>query len=176
MTWLAPMRVRIFPCEGVMALTHRCSMPRSTRFTVMSTEDSMDVPTPTTAEEKSWAPSWRRASMLVASASTTWVSTPDHFWTSPGSRSMARTSRPCFTSCSAVAAPKRPSPITRTGALWAGRPLAEDLSANDWSLLGEMEQLAPLAQRQGGSQSNRTYATGEHQRGQDVLALRRRLG
>src|SRR4051812_17142392 len=176
MTWFAPIRVRIFPCEGVIAFTQRCSIPRSTRLTVISTEDSMEVPTPTTAELNSCAPSWRSASMFVASASTTWVSAPAHFCTSAGSRSIASTSRPCFTSCSAVAAPKRPRPITRTGALWAGRPLAEDLSANDRPLLGEVVQLAPLAQRQGGSKSNGTHAACEHQHGQDVLALRRCLG
>src|SRR5690349_18946470 len=176
MTWFAPMRVRILPWEGVMALTQRCSMPRSTRFTVMSTEDSIDVPTPTTAELNSWAPSWRSASMLVASASTTWVRTGAHFWTRDLSRSMASTSRPCFTSCSAVEEPKRPSPITSTGALWAGRLGAPDELANDGPLFGVVVQLAALAQGQASGKRDGADAAGEHQDGQNIHALRRQFG
>src|SRR6185312_16395949 len=156
------MRERILPCDGVMALTQRCSMPRSTRFTVISTEDSIDVPTPTTAELKSCAPSWRSASMFVASASTTWVSTPAHFCTRAGSRSMASTSRPCLTSWWAVAAPKRPSPMTKTGALCGGRLLEFTLSANDRPLFRVVVQLAALAQGQGGRQGDGTDAAKEH--------------
>src|SRR6185312_6618140 len=170
------MRERILPCDGVMALTQRCSMPRSTRFTVISTEDSIDVPTPTTAALNSWAPSWRSASMFVASASTTWVSWPDHFCTSAGSRSIASTSRPCLTSCSAVEAPNRPRPTTSTGALWAGRLIDADLSANDGPLFGVVEQLAPFAQRQRGGQRDGADAACEHQRAEHVFALRRQLG
>src|SRR5450830_1497939 len=176
MTWLAPIRVRILPCEGVIALTQRCSMPRSTRFTVISTEDSMEVPTPTTAELNSCAPSWRRASMLVASASTTWVRTLAHFCTRVRSRSIASTSRPCLTSCSAVDAPKRPSPITRTGALWAGRLTAPEELANDRSLFRVVEQLAALAQGQPSGERDGADAAGEHQHGQDIDPRRRQLG
>src|SRR3954451_13896358 len=176
MTWLAPIRVRILPCEGVMALIQRCSMPRSTRLTVISTEDSMDVPTPTTAELNSWAPSWRSASMLVASASTTWVRRGAHFCTRFRSRSMARTSLPCLTSCSAVDDPKRPSPITSTGALWAGRRGASVELANDRPLFGIVVKLASLAQGQCSCEGNRTHAAREHQRREDVDAGRRHLG
>src|SRR5919107_3778126 len=175
MTWLAPMRVRILPCDGVMALTHRCSMPRSTRFTVMSTEDSMDVPTPTTAELNSWAPSWRSASMFVASASTTWVSRGAHFCTRVRSRSIASTSRPCFTSCSAVDEPKRPNPITSTGALWAGRLGASGELANDGPLFGIVVELAALAQGQGGGEGYGAYTARKHERCQDVDTLGRNL-
>src|SRR5919112_2033905 len=176
MTWLAPIRVRILPCEGVMAFTQRCSMPRSTRFTVISTEDSMEVPTPTTAELNSCAPSWRRASMLVASASTTWVRSGAHFCTRLRSRSMASTSRPCLTSCSAVEEPKRPSPITRTEALWAGRLAAPDVLANDWPLFRVVVQLAALAQRQRSRKRNGADAASEHEGGQHVDPRRRQLG
>src|SRR6476469_4479077 len=170
MTWLAPIRVRILPCDGGIALTQRCSMPRSTRLTVISTEDSMEVPTPTTAELNSWAPSWRSASMLVASASTTWVRRGAHFCTRFRSRSMASTSRPCLTSCSAVDDPKRPSPITRTGALWAGRRGASVELANDGPLFGIVVQLAALAQGQGSGEGHGTHAAREHQRREDVDA------
>src|ERR687890_922839 len=176
MTWLAPIRVRILPCDGVIALTHRCSMPRSTRLTVISTEDSMDVPTPTTAELNSCAPSWRSASMLVASASTTWVRSGAHFCTRLRSRSIASTSRPCLTSCSAVEEPKRPSPMTSTGALCAGRRGASGELANDGPLFGIVVQLAALAQRQAGSEGHGADAAGEHQGSKDVNARRRQLG
>src|SRR3954462_11869217 len=176
MTWLAPIRVRILPCDGVMAFTQRCSIPRSTRLTVISTEDSMEVPTPTTAELNSCAPSWRSASIFVASASTTWVSWPDHFCTSAGSRSIASTSRPCLTSCSAVEAPNRPRPTTSTGALWAGRLLDADLSANDRPLFWVVEQLATFAQRQRGGQSDGADSASEHQRAEYIFALRRQFG
>src|SRR6476620_7237231 len=176
MTWFAPIRVRILPCEGVIALTQRCSIPRSTRFTVISTEDSIEVPTPTTAELNSWAPSWRRASMLVASASTTCVRTLDHFWTRLRSRSIARTSRPCFTSCSAVDAPKRPSPITSTGALWAGRLTAPEELANDRSLFRVVVQLAALAQGQPSGEGDGADAAGKHQDGEDIDARRGQFG
>src|SRR6478672_3471818 len=166
MTWLAPIRVRILPCDGVIALTQRCWIPRSTRLTVISTEDSMDVPTPTTAELNSCAPSWRRASMLVASASTTWVRTGAHFCTRVRSRSMASTSRPCLTSCSAVDEPKRPSPITRTGALWAGRFTAPEGSANDGPLFRVVVQLAALAEGQGSGKGYGADAARKHQHGQ----------
>lgn len=73
-TWFAPIRLRIVPCASLIAFTQMCGISRSTRFTVISTDASMEVPTPTTAVEKSCAPSWRRASESVASASTTWVS------------------------------------------------------------------------------------------------------
>src|SRR6476661_352952 len=175
MTWLAPIRVRILPWEGVMALTHRCSMPRSTRLTVISTEDSIEVPTPTTAELNSCAPSWRRASMLVASASTTWVSTLAHFCTRLRSRSIASTSRPCLTNCSAVDAPKRPSPITSTGALWAGRLTAPEELANDRSLFRVVVQLAALAQGQSSGEGDGADAAGKHQDGEDVDAGRGQL-
>src|SRR6478609_10220079 len=175
MTWLAPIRVRILPCEGVMALTQRCWMPRSTRLTVISTEDSIEVPTPTTAELNSCAPSCRRASMLVASASTTCVRTLAHFCTRFRSRSMASTSRPCLTSCSAVDDPKRPSPITRTGALWAGRRGASVELANDRPLFGVVVQLAALAQGQCSGEGHGAHAAGEHEGCQDVDALGRNL-
>src|SRR6478752_4348599 len=175
MTWLAPIRVRILPCDGVIALTQRCSMPRSTRLTVISTEDSMEVPTPTTAELNSWAPSWRSASMLVASASTTWVRRGAHFCTRFRSRSMASTSRPCLTSCSAVDDPKRPSPITSTGALWAGRLTAPEELANDRSLFRVVVQLAALAQGQAGGKGDRPDAPGEHEQSEDVNPRRRQL-
>src|SRR6478672_11104374 len=176
MTWLAPIRVRILPWDGVMALTHRCSMPRSTRLTVISTEDSMDVPTPTTAELNSCAPSCRSASILVASASTTWVRSGAHFCTKFRSRSIASTSRPCLTSCSAVDDPKRPSPITSTGALWAGRRGASVELANDGPLFGVVVQLAALAQGQGGCEGNGSHAAREHQGREDVDAGRGHLG
>src|SRR6476620_5081815 len=175
MTWLAPILVRILPCEGVMALTQRCSMPRSTRLTVISTEDSMEVPTPTTAELNSWAPSWRSASMLVASASTTWVRRGAHFCTRFRSRSMASTSRPCLTSCSAVDDPKRPSPITRTGALWAGRRGASVELANDRPLFGVVVQLSALAQGQCRREGYGAHSAGEHEGRDDVDALGRHL-
>src|SRR6476619_8282465 len=175
MTWWAPIRVRILPCEGVIALTQRCSMPRSTRLTVISTEDSIEVPTPTTAELNSWAPSWRRASILVASASTTWFSTLARFCTRLRSRSIASTSRPCLTNCSAVDAPKRPSPITSTGALWAGRLTAPEELANDRSLFRVVVQLAALAQGQAGGKGDRPDAPGKHEQSEDVNPLRRQL-
>src|SRR6476619_3188985 len=158
-----------------MALTQRCSIPRSTRLTVISTEDSMDVPTPTTAELNSCAPSCRSASMFVASASTTWVRTGDHFWTRDLSRSMASTSRPCFASCSAVEEPKRPSPITRTGALWAGRLGAPEELANDGPLFRVVVQLAALAQGQASGKRDGADTAGEHQDGQHIYALGRQL-
>src|SRR6476661_1951993 len=159
-----------------MALTQRCSMPRSTRLTVISTEDSMDVPTPTTAELNSCAPSWRSASMFVASASTTWVRSGAHFCTSVRSRSIARTSRPCFTSCSAVDEPKRPKPITSTGALWAGRLGTPEELANDGPLFRVVVKLAALAQGQPGRKGNSANTAREHQNGQDIDARRRQLG
>ncbi len=94
----------------------------------MSTLASMDDPTATTAIEKSLAPSCCSASMLRASACTACVTRSDHFCTRPSLASMASTSRSRRASWPAVAAPKRPSPMTSTGAWWGMRSPMRGLS------------------------------------------------
>ena len=63
MTWFAPMRDRILPCDWLIAFAQICGILRSTRFAVISTDASIDEPTATTAIEKSCAPIWRSASI-----------------------------------------------------------------------------------------------------------------
>src|SRR3954451_19876551 len=164
MTWFAPMRSRILPCDREIAFAQICWIPRSTRFAVMSTLASMEEPTATTAIPNSRAPSWRRASMLRASACTACVTRSDHFCTSAESASTAKTSRSRRSSCPAVAAPNRPRPITRTGALCGMR------STNDRPLLGSGEQLPALAGREGRGEGHRADAAHEHRRTHHVLA------
>src|SRR5699024_3251040 len=69
---------------------------------------------PTTAIEKSAAPTWSSTSGWVASARTTWVSWPEYFCTSSSLLSIASTWVPSFSSVRAIEAPKRPSPMTST--------------------------------------------------------------
>src|SRR5690606_14342620 len=169
MTWLAPMRARILPCDWLIALAQICGTFRSTRFAVISTLDSIDEPVATTAMEKSWAPIWRRASMLRASAWTAWVTRSDHFCTSAGFSSTTSTSRSRRSSWPAVAAPKRPSPMMSTGASWG------ILSTNDGPLFWSAEKLAALGCRQSCGQSHCTNASGPHGGCQHVLSGIRQL-
>src|SRR5690606_29764745 len=171
MTWLAPMRLRILPCDWLIAFAQICGILRSTRLAVMSTLASIVLPTATTAIWKSWAPIWRRASIERASACTAWVTRSDHFCTSAMSSSTASTSRFRRCSCPAVAAPKRPRPMTSTGASWA------ILSTNDGPLLGAAEELPPGGRRERRGECHCTDPSEEHGGGQDVLRrLVRRLG
>src|SRR5690606_36421563 len=163
MTWLAPMRLRILPCDWLMALAQICGTLRSTRLAVMSTLASIELPTATTAIWKSSAPIWRSASIDRASACTAWVTRSDHFCTSVMSSSTASTSRLRRCSWPAVAAPKRPRPITSTGASWA------IFSTNDGPLLGAAEELPPDGCRERRGESHCTDAAEEHGGGQDVL-------
>ena len=94
------------------------------------------VPTATTTIWNSPMPIWRSASGLRASASIVWVTRSAHFCTSAGFVSTASTSRSSRFSCPAVAAPKRPSPMTATGASTG------ILSTNDRPLFRMLEQLA----------------------------------
>src|SRR5690554_817093 len=168
------MRARILPCDWLIALAQICGTFRSTRFAVISTLDSIDEPVATTAMEKSWAPIWRRASMLRASAWTAWVTRSDHFCTSAAFSSTTSTSRSSRSSWPAVAAPKRPSPMMSTGASWG------ILSTNDGPLFWSSEKLAALGCRQCCGQGHCTNAPRPHGCGQHVFTgirkLRRQAG
>src|SRR5690554_3148903 len=164
MTWFAPMRARILPCDWLMAFAQICGILRSTRLAVMSTLDSTDEPVATTATAKSCAPIWRSASMLRASACTVCVTRSAHFCTSAGSVSTANTSRSRRSSWPAVAAPKRPRPMTSTGASWGIR------STNDGPLFRSPEQLPALGGRQCGGQGHCTNAPGPHGGRERVLS------
>src|SRR5690606_28323988 len=155
------------PCDWLMAFAQICGTLRSTRFAVMSTLASIELPTATTAIWKSSAPICRSASIDRASACTAWVTRSDHFCTSVMSSSTASTSRLRRCSWPAVAAPKRPRPITSTGASWA------IFSTNDGPLLGATEQLPPDGCRERRGESHCTDASEEHRGGEDVL---RRVG
>ena len=121
----------------------------------------------TTAVENSVTPSWRIASSLVESASTTWVSTPERSWTILASESTPSTSWPMPTSVAASPPPKRPRPMT-TNSLVA--------LANDRTLLGEAVQLAPLAQDESDAECMRPDAPEVHERDQDPLAEAAEVG
>ena len=112
-------RSRIFPWLCEMALAQIWPTLRSTRLSVDSTLASIEVPIPTTAMGNCPAPSWVRACRLVASASTSWVSRPDHSCTSWGFRSTASTSWPRRCSAAAAEAPNRPRPTTITASEWS---------------------------------------------------------
>src|SRR6478736_2960541 len=150
------MRSRILPCDCEMAFAQICGTLRSTRLAVISTLASMEEPTATTPMEKSSAPIWRSVSMERASAWTVWVTRSAHFCTSPASVSMARTSRPRRSSWPAVAAPNRPRPITRTGALCLIR------STNERPLLRVLVQLLALALGERRGECHCTNAPAEH--------------
>src|SRR5699024_690970 len=147
------MRWRILPCEGEIAFAHTWPTPRSTRLAVVSTLSSIDVPMPTTAVEKSPAPTCRSASMFVESASTTWVSLPLQSLTSSGLCSMAMTSRPSRVRVAAVEDPKRPSPMTR---------MEVCSLANDRPFLGVAVQSRGVLHGQGRRKCNRTESADEH--------------
>src|SRR6185312_9985680 len=164
MTWFAPMRARILPCDWLIAFAQICGILRSTRFAVMSTLASIDEPTATIATEKSCAPIWRRASMLRASACTAWVTRSDHFCTRSAFSSIARTSRSSLSSCPAAPAPKRPRPMIRTGASCGMR------STNDGPLFCVSEQLGALAGCQRRGEGHCTNSTCPHRGCQDELA------
>src|SRR5690554_2202031 len=164
MTWLAPMRARILPCDWLIAFAQICGTFRSTRLAVMRTLDSMEDPVATTAMEKSWAPICLRASILRASAWTACVTRSDHFCTSAGFSSTTSTSRSSRSSCPAVAAPKRPNPMMSTGASWG------ILSTNDGPLFWSPEKLAALGCRQSCGQGHCTNAARPHGGCKHVLA------
>src|SRR5690554_5067809 len=130
----------------------------------MSTLASIDEPTATMATEKSAAPIWRRASIWRASAWTVCVMRSDHFCTSAAFSSMASTSRPSRSNCPAAPAPNRPSPMTRTGALWG------IFSTNDGPFFRVTEQLSALGCSEGGGQRHCTNATCPHGGGNDVFS------
>src|SRR6218665_1267511 len=157
------MRDRILPCDWLTAFAQICGILRSTRFAVMSTLDSTEEPTATTAIAKSSAPIWRSASTERASACTAWVTRSDHFCTRTASSSTASTSRSRRCSWPAVAAPKRPRPMTSTGASCG------IFSTNDGPLLRTAEQLAAGGCGECCSESHCTDAAEEHGRGEDVL-------
>lgn len=110
----------------------------------MRTLASNEVPTPTTAMEKSFAPTWSRASGFEASASTI-GSRSEKCATRAGDRSMASTSCPSRSSVIANDDPNRPRPMTSTPASFdfsersdarAFGAFIELLSANDRPFLG----------------------------------------
>src|SRR5215207_8035266 len=120
---------------------------------------------PTTARPRSWTPSWRRASLSVASACTTWVILSDQRCTKSAFSSIARTSCPRRINDSATAPPNLPSPMTTTP------PLDVEFLANYRTLLGKTVQPLAAAKCKCGRDGDATHAADEHQH--DDHALRR---
>src|SRR5690625_4482395 len=124
------MRSKMRACSAEMAFAQIWGTPRSTRLAVISTDASIDVPTPTTATRKSAAPACSKASGTDASASTRWVRREDNCWTTAGSFSTPSTWAFSFSSALASAVPNRPSPITRIPDS-SSRRFERNLSSND---------------------------------------------
>src|SRR5919112_3884823 len=162
------MRSSSRPCAVVIALAQISRTPRSTRTPVLNRLASMPVPMATTATSTSWAPIWRIAVTLVASAWLTWVSRSAHCWTRSKLASTASTSWPRRCRSSASAEPNRPRPTTRTA------PVCSPL-ANDRTLLRTTEQLPALPQGQRGRERDRSDPADEHKPDQNVLPGGRQL-
>src|SRR5699024_9642960 len=124
-----------------------------TRLAVVSTLSSIYVPMPTTATEKSPAPTCLSASLFAESASSPSVRCPLQSSTNSGLCSMALTSRPGRVTVAAVAVPKRPSPMTR---------MEVCSLANDRRFLGVAVQSRGVLHGQGRRKCNRTESADEH--------------
>jgi hypothetical protein len=122
---------------------------------------SRSLPMATTTRLKSVMPISVSASGSVESATTTWPSWPDSFWTTSGRWSMASTSEPPRASSSARAVPNRPRPMTATGSLWL---------ANDGPLLGELVAAGAFAQCQPGGQGERPDPADVHEQHEQHLS------
>src|SRR5688500_10785305 len=169
MTWVAPTLSRMRACLALMAFAHTSSMPSSTTLSTVRTLASMSVPMPTTARSNCSAPIWRNASVSVESAATTWVKSLAYFCTMSARSSTASTSCPSWTSDRATDEPKRPRPITSTG---AGFP--PDL-ANDRLLLGKVVPRGATTQDERGRRCNRAHSAHQHQDGDGHLRVDRQL-
>src|ERR687896_1054107 len=188
------------PWGTVIALAQMSGTPSSTSTEVVRMLASRSVPMATTARPNSPAPSWRRTSRSVVSASRTWVRSSAWSCTILGSASTPSTSWPSSISVSARALPNRPSPITSTpssgtvlgrrpridvaftysaapeGPPHARRAYVAGVLANDRSLLRVAVAGLAVAQGERGGQCNRARPAEEHEQDQDVLGGQGKLG
>src|SRR5690625_3434111 len=169
------MRSKMRACSAEMAFAQIWGTPKSTRLAVISTDASMDVPTPTTATRKSAAPAWSKASGTDASASTRWVRREYHCCTTAASFSTPSTGVLSVSSALASAVPNRPSPITRMPDSSSGR-LERNVAATDRPFFRQSNNAVSVVQRERCGDSHGSGTTHEHSRREHIFATVGQIG
>ena len=138
------MRARILPCDWLIAFAQICGILRSTRFAVMSTLASIDEPTATTAiGEVLRADLPQRVDVAAVGLHGVGDALRPLLHEVGVCRRPRALRGRAWRAGLRAPAPKRPSPMTSTGASWGMR------STNDGPLFWQAEQLAALARGQG---------------------------